>query len=128
MDLLTQVVAMFSILFFKHFVVDFPLQTAYHYQNKGTYGHLGGIHHAALHAVGSLFFLILVLGPSAVLLVLCLAEGVVHYHIDWAKMNLNKALELTPTDDEFWWLLGADQFLHYITYSAMVLIYFRYSA
>lgn len=34
-------------LFTKHFIVDFPLQAfPYQYQNKGTYGHPGGLLHS----------------------------------------------------------------------------------
>ena len=53
------------------------------------------------------------------LLAICLgvADFLLHYHIDWAKMNLNKKLGYGPTTHEqFWWLLGLDQLLHALTY------------
>lgn len=43
------------LLFTKHFIVDFPLQWEYQWKNKGTYGHPGGIIHAALHGIGTYF-------------------------------------------------------------------------
>ena len=45
----------------------------------------------------------------------------IHYHVDWAKMNLNAKLGWGPTTHEqFWWLLGLDQFLHALTYIMLV--------
>lgn len=44
-------------------------------------------------------------------------EYALHYHIDWAKMNLNKKMGWAAnTHNEFWILLGVDQLLHYLTY------------
>ena len=108
-------------LFAKHFVVDFPLQVRYQYSNKGTYGHPGGVLHAGLHAVGTLICLYWVAPVAA--WYLAMADMIIHYHIDWAKLNLNKRLGWGPTThEEFWWLLGFDQFLHALTYIGMVAI------
>lgn len=114
----------FALLFLKHFVVDFPMQTHYQYSNKGTYGHPGGILHAGLHTIGTLVFLVPFLGYSGLLLILSIAEGVVHYHIDWAKMQINtRANWACNTSEWFWVLLGFDQFLHYMTYFVMMMVY-----
>lgn len=124
MDAIT-VCWVFFALFAKHLIVDFPLQVKYQYSNKGTYGHMGGILHAALHIIGTIIALLLVLGMSAlpIILALALADGVIHYHIDWAKMNLNKYWNLQPTTSEqFWWLLGIDQWLHQLTYIGIVVV------
>jgi hypothetical protein len=92
------------------------MQTPYQWQNKGTYGHLGGILHAGLHAAVTYFILLLVALPELAFW-LAILEGVIHYHIDWAKMNLNRKMGWKPdTHAEFWTLLGFDQFLHYLTY------------
>ena len=107
----------------KHFIVDFPLQVPYHYKNKGTYGHLGGIQHALLHGIATWLVFVVVLGLTGAMtaLIAGLIDFVVHYHIDWAKMNLNKKLGWGPTThEEFWWLLGADQFLHHVTYIVLI--------
>ena len=102
----------------KHFIVDFLIQRAYQYQNKGIYGHPGGILHAALHGIGTWLCLFLYT-PLAV--ELAFLDLVLHYHIDWAKTNINKHFGWGPTThEEFWWLLGADQFLHSITYVAII--------
>ena len=100
----------------KHFVFDFLYQPPYQYRNKGTYGHPGGIVHALQHAVPT--FLILWWGLTPLFAAsLALAEFLIHYHIDWAKMSLNKKLGWGPlTSENFWRLLGFDQFLHQLTY------------
>jgi hypothetical protein len=41
------------LLTIKHFVVDFLLQNKFQWSNKGTYGHVGGVLHAALHGIGT---------------------------------------------------------------------------
>jgi hypothetical protein len=98
----------------KHFLADFVLQFPYMIREKGIYGADGGIHHAAVHA--SFTFLILVLLANNVndIILLSLLDGILHYHIDWAKQQFNKGL--TPADRMFWVWLGLDQALHYLTY------------
>jgi hypothetical protein len=105
-------------LLVKHFICDFPLQSfPYMFLNKGTYGHPGGILHAAVHVVGT-FLVMAFLIPSMVLAsALALLDGVIHYHIDWAKMYTNNYFKLQPaTSHWFWILLGFDQLLHQATY------------
>ncbi len=105
----------------KHFVADFPLQGPRHYLNKGHYGRWGGIEHALIHAVLTAFIL-LWFAPLWLTLVLALAEAVVHYHADWARMRLNAATGWTPDNGgKYWWLLGFDQWLHNATYVAIAL-------
>jgi hypothetical protein len=114
-DLLILILLLFS----KHFIVDFPLQTKFQYSNKGTYGHPGGILHASLHGLGT-FICIYWYAPIAAIY-LALADMFVHYHVDWAKMKLNSKLGWSPTTHEqFWWLLGLDQYLHAVTYVVFV--------
>ena len=104
-------------LFTKHFIIDFPLQTKYQWSNKGTYGHPGGVLHAVLHGIGTHVIIYLIFSDPVVAFVLGLIDAVVHYHIDWAKMNLNARYKLGPTTSEkFWWLVGLDQYLHALTY------------
>jgi hypothetical protein len=119
----TLVVLLFGAFFLKHFICDFPLQPAYQYKNKGTYGHLGGIVHAGIHAIGT-FIVLLAFIPfgHGTIAIMALIDGLVHYHIDWAKMNVNSYCKLTPTNSEFFWhLLGLDQLLHYLTYFGIIL-------
>ena len=103
----------------KHFAVDFLLQQKYQYANKGVYGHPGGLLHAGLHGIGTVLCLFWVNPIWAVLM--AIFDSVVHYHVDWAKTNINQHYGWTATThEEFWWLLGLDQFLHYITYVIII--------
>jgi len=100
----------------KHFVCDFLLQTRFQKQNKGRYGHPGGLVHAGLHAIGSLpAILLLTLSPLPIAGIV-LAEFVVHYHIDWLKMTVLRRRGLGYDDGLYWAVFGADQFLHQMMY------------
>jgi hypothetical protein len=107
-----------TLLSIKHFIVDFLLQRPYHYENKGIYGHPGGVQHAIFHGVGTTMCFILWAPFLAV--ILGVIDALVHYHIDWAKVQLNIHYNLTPDNEKFWWLLGADQLAHYLTYILLV--------
>lgn len=102
----------------KHFICDFLLQTPYQIQNKGRYGHLGGLLHAAIHGVGT-FAVCCVL---ALPVWLAAIDALAHYHIDWLKDHANGKWRLSPTHRPagFWWLLGFDQMLHYLTYAGLL--------
>jgi hypothetical protein len=107
------------LLICKHLVVDFFMQGPYQYLNKGTYGHPGGILHAANHGLTTSLIVVGITPHHNVLtaVIIGLIDMVIHYHIDWAKMNINKAKGWGPTTHEqFWYLLGVDQFLHFLTY------------
>jgi hypothetical protein len=113
------------LLFIKHFICDFPLQAnPWLYRNKGTYMHPGGIAHAGIHALGTLLVLAPFIGSLSMLY--AALDMLVHYHIDWAKMNISKRYDLQPNNSErFWILLGFDQLLHHITY--FIIIYFAFN-
>ena len=116
------------LLFIKHFICDFPLQAnPWLYRNKGTYMHLGGITHAGIHGLGT----VLVLAPfiGSLSMMYAAIDMLVHYHIDWAKMNVSRRYDLQPTNSErFWILLGFDQLLHHITYFAIIYFAFNLNA
>lgn len=102
----------------KHFIVDFPLQAfPYQYKNKGTYLHPGGILHSGLHMIATFGILVWFIRDVPTALMLSAIEFLAHYHIDWAKMNVNAKMGWTPDNSEkFWALLGFDQLLHTLTY------------
>lgn len=105
----------------KHFIVDFPLQNKYQYLNKGTFMHPGGILHAYLHLLGTLLVLWLFGVEGYKLLLLSMYDGVVHYLVDYTKVNYCKDYDLTPTNSEYWyWILGFDQLLHQLTYIIII--------
>lgn len=114
------ILAALALLALKHFVADFVLQTGWMVREKGVYGRPGGLAHAAIHVAGSVPALIVLGAPPVLLAGLLLAEGVVHYHIDYLKERVVRRASVGPADRMFWVLLGADQFLHHATYLAMV--------
>jgi hypothetical protein len=122
--MLTSILVLLVLLQLKHLIVDWCWQPEYEWQNKGTYGHPGGIRHALKNAIGTgICFAFFVTNFYWVILVVVL-DGLIHYHIDWIKMNLNKLWKLTPLHPDFYKLMGADQALHQITYILLVAIVF----
>jgi hypothetical protein len=118
---LALILAAVAVLMAKHAVADFYLQTPYQFLNKGTYGHPGGLLHSGIHvALTPLVYL--VLAPATLLLALAIAVGefLVHYHTDWLKEQINRRKGWTVNDHNFWSLLGTDQFVHGLTYLAIV--------
>jgi hypothetical protein len=114
------IVLLLTFFALKHFVVDFILQRKYQYSNKGTYGHPGGILHAGLHGLGTVATLWIFADPVWCIM-MALFDSVAHYHIDWAKTNLNAKMGWSAnTHEEFWWLLGLDQLLHSLTYIVII--------
>ena len=117
------VLLVMGLLLLKHFICDFPLQMhPYQYENKGTYGHPGGLLHSGIHIVGTLLVMGLFV-PIPLALGLALLDGLIHYHVDWVKMNINRIYNWKPDNSEFFWLsLGVDQMLHGATYILLVFI------
>jgi hypothetical protein len=113
----------FILLQMKHLLIDWMWQPAYEWKNKGTYGHPGGLIHALKNGLGTaLCFAPFVYGYQVP--IIFLMDYLIHYHIDWAKMNLNRAYGWGPlTHNEFWWLTGLDQFLHQMTYVMLIWLF-----
>ena len=112
-----------ALLMVKHALADFYLQTPYQYLNKGTYGHPGGVLHAAIH-MALTPFVYLVLLPGSLLLAgsIALGEFLVHYHVDWLKEQILRRNELTTQTPGFWHALGTDQLIHGLTYLVIVAV------
>jgi hypothetical protein len=122
-ELALLILAAVAILLFKHAIADFYLQSAYQYLNKGKYGHPGGIIHAAIHiALTPLVYLVLLPGSLLIAAGIAAGEFLVHYHLDWLKEQITQRNGLTPQDRGFWCALGTDQFLHGLTYLAIVAV------
>jgi len=107
----------------KHLIVDFFAQTPYQYLNKGTYLHPGGLIHSGLH-VAATFLIIILFFPYTPLYLIAIAlvsEYLIHYHMDWLKVNVCKRYKYDPTNSEkYWWWLGIDQFVHQMNYLLIV--------
>jgi hypothetical protein len=119
--MLTAILLLFCV---KHFVVDSLLQYPYMYLNKGNWKHPGGYCHAGLHG----------LATAAIFAVpglwwLGIIDAVVHYVIDWTKVNLTKKYgwsqmvakpgetpHLEVYSNNYFHALILDQCLHFATY------------
>lgn len=110
----------FVLLEVKHFLCDFVAQTGYQINNKGSYGHPGGIVHAALHGIASLPAIILLTGSPLLTAGIVVSEFIVHYHVDWLKAAITRLRGLSYEDLLYWIVFGADQFLHQATYIVML--------
>ena len=111
----------FVYLLTKHVLLDFMFQPEFQWRNKGTYGHLGGIVHSGQHAVGTLGLALFVPVFFPWLLIVAAVEYLVHYHIDWAKSQINSRRGWDANKNpEFWFLTGFDQYLHMLTYVLII--------
>jgi hypothetical protein len=115
----TAAITLFALLLIKHFVCDFVLQTPWQIAQKGIYGAPGGIVHSGIHIAGTLVALLAVMTPPATILVVLIAEFIIHYHIDWGKEQTVRRLGW-KVGARFWNAIGFDQLLHGLTYLAIV--------
>jgi len=106
----------------KHFLCDFVLQTAYLYRNKGIYGHRAGFIHAGLHAGGSLPAILLLSRDSGLIAAILVVEFLIHYHVDWLKLHIDKRYRLGINQSLYWAVFGADQLLHQLTYVGILAV------
>lgn len=113
-----------TLLMFKHFIADFILQMDYMVQQKGSYGERGGLDHASIHAFFTAVIVWIFVPYIGAVIMIGLIDGILHYHIDWAKMNLSRGL--TPANKQFWVWLGADQLLHFLTYAGLTIWIFAF--
>lgn len=127
MSLVTALLLCLLALQLKHFLADFCFQTPYMLQNKGAYGHPGGLSHAGLHGLMSLPVLVVFspLGLGAALVAVVL-EALVHYHVDYIKDRLGRKIAPQTDDKIYWILLGGDQLAHQVT--LMALTWWAFSA
>lgn len=102
---------------------DYFLQTPRMLSGRGEYWHLGRAQHAGVHALGSAIAIWLVGANSIFILLLCVAEWVVHFNIDWAKARYSEIKQYEPNEAGFWRANGLDQALHQLTYVAMAAVW-----
>ena len=118
----TMILLLLTLLAIKHFVADFLIQTPTMIAEKGRYGAIGGLEHAGIHGIGTAIVMYPFLYSDALIIsfIFGLIDATIHYHVDWAKMNMSKGL--TTADHKFWIWFGADQLLHSLTYIGLVAI------
>ena len=108
-----------GLLFVKHWIVDFVIQTQAEVDNKGTYGHSDGIVHSLKHGLGTFIVFCLFIGDWPYAVIVGFIDTVIHYHIDWIKMRYGTKDMLTKA---FWSQFGLDQLAHALTYVWLVWI------
>ena len=84
---------------------------------KGIYGNPLGVFHSLKQA----FFTGVIFTPVSLDLAMALfcIDYILHYHIDWIKMNYSNQDISTP---QFWAHLGLDQLAHQVCYIGYVYI------
>lgn len=106
----------------KHYIADYFLQPGWMLGGKGDLRHPGGYAHAGIHA-GFSFIVLLACGtPLGLAALLLVAEFVVHYTLDYAKIHYSKGVHVDSRPRRFWALHGLDQLTHQLTYAAMIYV------
>lgn len=109
----------------KHFAADYPLQNYQMVTEKGVYGKRGGIYHSLIHSaltfttLGVFNYFVFPI-DCTVAIAIASVEFVIHYHIDWFKMQMSR--RFTAQDKGFWNWIGFDQLLHHLTYAGFAWI------
>ena len=104
--------------------MDWIWQTPLELKTKGIYNHYGGHQHSFKHAMATVLCFLCFITDINTLAIVFVIEYLLHYHIDWFKMNINNWMKYTPSDSKFWMAIGVDQFLHQMNY--IVLIWYCY--
>ena len=117
-------VALFFLLFLglelKHFIADYFLQPGWVLSGKGDFRQIGGYAHAGAHALLTGVVLLLAGTPFGWLAGIVLAEFVVHYLLDYAKIAYSRGVHVDTQPRRFWSLHGLDQIFHQLTYAAII--------
>lgn len=109
-----------ALLFVKHWYIDFVNQSMEEVHGKGIYGNPYGLMHSIKHGLGTFIIIGAFVADPLLAVELAVIDFVIHYHVDWAKININKRWNYTVEDPKFWAWLGADQLAHSLTYLGLV--------
>lgn len=107
----------------KHWYADFKIQTYMQTIKKGVWLDPVGLSHSLDHVWCSLVALLIgsFIIPLNIplVIVLCFAEGILHYSIDYIKVKYGCKDNTKPL---FWNQFGLDQLSHQITYLLMIFL------
>lgn len=117
-------IALLGLLFFKHFLCDYLLQSQAMLRDKHDLRASGPYLHSGLHALSS-GLILLAFAPWWLALAIAVAEFVLHVLLDWGKAQWVRRQTLTETHPRYWHLFGLDQLFHTLTYVAMAALVFR---
>lgn len=98
----------------KHFIADYPLQTAYMLGKFQAYPKyiLPLAAHAGVHALFT-GLIVLAYQQYDLVLKLVLLDFVTHFFIDRIKASPSLLGRYKPNEKQFWWALGLDQMAHH---------------
>lgn len=124
--MLEAAIGLLVLLQIKHWYIDFVNQTMEEVHSKGIYGDYHGIMHSLKQGVGTLLCVLVLTGPDYFFDAALIAtlDFAIHYHTDWAKININKKHNYTVETPEFWMWLGLDQLVHQLTYLLILYLVF----
>jgi hypothetical protein len=105
-----------GLLFVKHWYIDFVNQSMEEVVGKGIYGNPYGIMHSLKHGIATAAIFMLAIQNFEISWIMGMIDMAIHYHVDWAKININKKYNYTTDHPKFWAWLGADQLAHSLTY------------
>lgn len=103
----------------KHWYIDFVNQDEEEVAHKGKYMDWRGIKHSLKQGLGTAAVLLICTVEPGWAFIMAAIDFLLHYHIDWAKMNYGNRDIKTP---QFWAHLGLDQMAHQLTYIGIVAI------
>ena len=106
------------LLLVKHWYVDFVLQTTEMAVSKKSYGSWLGIWHSLQHGIAT-FIITFIFSDLYFASFIGLIDTLLHYHIDWCKMNYGCQDLRSP---KFWSHLGLDQLAHQMCYIVFTMI------
>ena len=108
------------LLFIKHWYIDFVNQSNEEVAGKGIYGNAHGLMHSIKHGVATTLIFLVYFQSFEFSVIIGLIDFVLHYHIDWAKMNINRRYGYTIEMPQFWAWLGLDQLAHQLCYVLLI--------
>ena len=109
---------LFFLLFTKHYIVDFILQTIPQVRTKGIWGHPVGFSHSLEQGIWTAAILVFWVDFRLAVAIGAL-ETHIHYIIDFCKMHFG---EKNMQEKLYWIQLGGDQYLHYLTYLGIIYV------
>lgn len=115
--MIESIFVLLALLFVKHWYIDFVDQDNEEVQHKGIYLNWLGVKHSLKHGLATAIIFSFTGISPVVYVIIGLIDFLIHYHVDWMKMNWGNRDITTP---QFWNHLGQDQMAHYFTYLGLV--------
>lgn len=110
-------------LFFKHFIVDFPIYSGYVCRNQQSHSSLLWMLHILVHGLATFFILHLVGLPLWICSMIALIDLGSHYIIDSISVYCYKRMITDPIfKEKFYWIPELDQYLHGLSYVSMAFL------